>query len=178
MTKATPAAEIEQLIDRWIEGGEPIGPENLQTLAGKLAALFHVDSDEVAILALISSGKVLQFLVPEKLKAIGFIPLTSTSALAAKTARERRAEVQNNFSTSRHASVFEAVPLGRRGDENIHKIMSVPILADTKAVGVVQISRKGRTAKDAGPDFNSDELRKLQAVANTLARVVQLTQKA
>ena len=65
-------------------------------------------------------------MVPEKLTPVGTIPLTSTSALAARTARERKAELINNFSTARHANVFEAVPLGRDPGELIQKIMSVP----------------------------------------------------
>jgi GAF domain-containing protein len=177
MTKATLAGEIEQLIDRWMEDPEPVSSENLQTLAGKFAALFHVGADEVAILAATTGGKALQFLVPARLRVVGTIPFTSTAALAAKTAREKRAELQNKFSFTRHASVFEGVPLGWREGESIQKIMSAPILADGKTVGVVQISRKGRTPEEAGPDFTSDELRKLQSVTGTLVRIVQLAHK-
>ena len=75
MTKATPAAEIEQLIDRWMEDPEPGSSENLQTLAGKLAVLFHVDADEVAILAATSGGKALQFLIPAKSASCRHHPL-------------------------------------------------------------------------------------------------------
>ena len=48
--------------------------------------------------------------------------------------------------------------------------MSCPILADDKAVGVIQISRKGATPLDAGPDFMPADLQKLVAIARTLAK--------
>ena len=60
--------------------------------------------DEVAILAVSHRWRHLHFLVPEALKNVGFIPLTSNSALAARTARESRPEINNNFSAVRHAT--------------------------------------------------------------------------
>jgi len=106
-------------------------------------------------------NKSLKFVIPEKLSVIGSIPLSSTNALAARTARERKAELTNTFNTSRHASVFEGVPLGRHPGESIHKLMSAPIVDGTKVIGVVQISRKGHSASNAGPDFTQKDLRAL-----------------
>jgi hypothetical protein len=133
-----------------------------------------VQADEVAVLALVEKGKFLRFVLPEKLQSIGTIPLNSTVALAAKTVREKKGEIENTFATSRHASVFEGVPLGRRQGEMIYKIMSAPIVAENKAVGVVQISRKARTAAEAGPDFKTEDMRKLQGCCTLLARLLRL----
>src|SRR6266852_3443892 len=112
----------------------------------------------------------------EKLQAIGTIPMTSTNALAARTAREKRPELVNNFTAARHASVFEGVPLGRRHGELIHKIMSAPVTIENKVVGVVQISRKGRTATDAGPDFTQKDLRDLVSLTAVLGRFIKTCQ--
>src|SRR6202022_2355054 len=114
----------------------------LAQIAEALGKMFDVDSDEVAILAVSSKGKSLKFVIPEKLAIVGSIPLTSTNALAARTARERKAELSNNFNTSRHATVFEGVPLGRRQGETIHKIMSAPILDGRRATAATKIRRK------------------------------------
>ena len=80
----------------------------------------------------------------------------------------------NNFNTSRHASVFEAVPLGRRQGETIYKIMSAPILDGKKVAGVVQISRKGNSASDSGPDFTSKDLQNLTSLSTTLEKFLQI----
>jgi hypothetical protein len=112
-------------------------------VAQAIAQAFHVQPDEVAVLELSQRGKALKFVPPDKLRLVGSILLTSSMALAARTARERRLEIDNNFAAARHASVFEGMPLGRLRDESIHKIMSAPILQGNKVIGVVQISHKG-----------------------------------
>jgi hypothetical protein len=143
-------------------------------VAKVVGSLFGVEADEVAILKLVPKYKSLKFVIPEKLSPVGTIPLTSTTALAARTARERKAEVVNNFSTARHANVFEAVPLGRDPNELIQKIMSVPILDGNKVHGVVQISRKAATLAQAGADFTQKDLRALISLAPMLDRFLKL----
>ena len=179
VTKSTPAtADLDQLVGKM--EGETAAPdnENLDAIVQKIARAFGVKDDEVAILSVDEKRSLLRFIVPEKLKIVGTIPLTSTNALAAKTAREKRAETQNNFGNARHASVFEGVPLGRSPGETIQKIMSAPILADNKSIGVIQISKKGRSVDECGADFRSDDLRKLQAVAASLVKLIRATQKS
>jgi GAF domain-containing protein len=171
------ATELNRLVKRWAEHSAEIDSASLAAFSEKLAAIFGVKSDEVAILALDSTGKHLSFLVPEKLKAVGTIPVNSTTALVARTARDRRPDILNQFAGSRHASVFEGVPLGRREGEMIQKIMSVPIVSGENVVGVVQISRKGRTQQEAGADFGSGDLRVLQELSATLAQFVELSKK-
>ena len=173
MSRNSAAAEIEQVIGSW---GEASGPANflqLDELSAKIAGVFGVKPDEVAILAITGKGLMLRFLVPTKLQTVGTIPLSSTNALAAKTARERRAEIQNNFANARHASVFEGVPLGRNPGETIQKIMSAPILRDGKIAGVIQISRKARSQDTAGGDFQAEDLRKLQSLSAPLSKFLE-----
>jgi GAF domain-containing protein len=170
------ASELNRLVNRWIEQPSEIDSASLAAFCDKLAAIFSVKPDEVAILAVAGDGKHLRFLVPEKLKAVGTIPINSAHALVARTARERRPDLLNQFAGSRHASVFEGVPLGRREGEMIQKIMSVPIISSERVIGVVQISRKGRTQREAGPDFSSGDLRTLQSLTGTLAQFIELSQ--
>jgi hypothetical protein len=136
--------------------------------------LFGVDKDEVAILKLVSKYKSLRFVIPVQLSQVGTIPLTSATALAAKTARERKPDLLNNFSSARHANVFEAVPLGRDPGELIQKIMSAPILDGARVHGVVQISRKARSLAQAGADFTQKDLRTLVSLSPTLDRFLKL----
>ena len=120
----------------------------------------------------------MKFVIPQKLAAVGTIPLSSATALAARTARERRPELVNNFSTSRHATVFEGVPLGRDPAELIQKIMSAPILEGNQVRGVVQISRKGRSTSDAGLDFTQKDLQALGAISPALERFLKICASA
>jgi hypothetical protein len=170
----TQVVDLGSLVNAMVRGGHPPATKELGQMAEALGKMFDVDTDEVAILAVSSRSKCLRFVIPEKLAVVGSIPLTSTNALAARTARERKAELANNFNTSRHASVFEAVPLGRRQGETIHKIMSAPILDGGKVTGVVQISRKGSSARDAGPDFTQKDLRALSLLSPTLEMFLKL----
>jgi hypothetical protein len=170
-------------LKRWVgelvrkgEAGENVGLNRAVDLVSKH---FSVEHHEVAIFILSDDGRFLKFVVPEKLQAVGQIPLTSNNSLAARTARDKRPEIINHFSVVPHASVFEAVPLEeeRRGDP-IQKIMSAPIMLEKKLIGVMQISRKAATAAQAGPDFTATQLRELKTVSDTVAPCLPLCLKA
>lgn len=166
-------AELTRIVDALTNDPNPTDPDNLTRLAEHVAQFFGVHADEVAILAMSGQGKFLKFICPEKLQSVGTIPVTSNTALAARTVREKRPEMINNFTATRHASVFEGVPMGRRPGELIHKIMSAPITADGKVLGVLQISRKGRTPTEAGADFTPKDVRDLVAASGLLAPFVK-----
>ena len=145
----------------------------LGAVAEKIAKNLGVQTDEVAILGVSTRWRHLHFLVPQALKNVGFIPLTSNSALAARTARESKPEINNNFSAVRHATVFEGVKAATTRGESIQKIISAPILCDGKVVGVMQISRKGATPTEAGADFTADELGKVLALCRPMGKLVR-----
>ena len=167
-------AEFETLIGAMERVGQPPDTYALAKLCRTLSKMFSVDPDEVAILTVNTKLKNLKFIIPEKLSEVGTIPLTSSSALASRTARENRADLMNNFSSTRHATVFEGVPLGRKPGELIQKIMSAPIMDGTQVEGVVQISRKGQTPTAAGPDFTQRDLRTLVLLSPSLHRFLKL----
>src|SRR5712692_2429839 len=56
---------------------------SLASVAEKIAKTLSVRKDEVAIMGVSTRWRHLHFLVPEALKNVGFIPLSSNSALAA-----------------------------------------------------------------------------------------------
>ena len=170
-------ADLGRALDVLAQNSAPLDIESKARFAEQLGRMFSVKPDEVGILMLDDRNRVLKFVIPEKLQSVGSIPLSSSSALAARTARDKRPEVINTFASARHATVFEGVPLSRRRGELIHKLMSAPILAEGKVIGVVQISRKGRTPTDAGPDFSQQDLRELVGVNDVLARFITLCQE-
>jgi len=165
--------ELERLAEALdVEGAEP-AQIPLGTMAEKIAKNLGVKTDEVAILGVSTRWRHLHFLVPQALKNVGFIPMSSPSALAARTARDSRAEINNNFSAVRHATVFEGVKAATTTGESIQKIVSAPILCEGKVVGVMQISRKGATAMEAGADFTTEDLGKVLALCRPLGKLVR-----
>jgi hypothetical protein len=139
---------------------------------------FGVQSHEVAILALTPDERSLRFLAPDTHRAVGQIPLSSANSLAARTVREKRPEIINHFAVVPHASVFEGVPIAddMRGDP-IQKIMSAPIILGNQVIGVVQVSRKGKSLAEAGPDFTHPQLRELRTISEALAPCIILVNK-
>jgi hypothetical protein len=143
-----------------------------------IAKNFNVQTHEVAILGLTSDERSLRFLAPDALRTIGQVPLSSNNSLAARTFREKRGEIINHFTVVPHASVFEGVPVNEeQRTPPIQKIMSSPILLGPSAIGVVQVSRKGKTLADAGGDFTHPQLRELKTISDALAPCILLCNK-
>jgi len=153
--------ELEQLKgsrDQWTS----------ESICTMVAEMFQVTATEVALLEL--RGKLLHFLFPEELRTAGAIPISS-SAVAAQTAQQKKAEIFNSFAQINHFSVFELVKLGDSGldAQVIQKLMSAPVLDSSDGVlGVIQISRKGPRPAIAGPDFTPADLTKLESVARVI----------
>src|SRR5215831_4735757 len=139
-----------------------------EAICSAVAKTFGVKKTEVALLEV--AGRLLRFLYPAELKTTGVIPLSS-SAVAARTARTRRAELFNSFTRVQHSSVFEVVRLGdsEGQGEVIQKLMSAPVFSPAEEVlGVIQVSRKAQSTAKAGPDFAPEDLGKLKSVAATV----------
>lgn len=158
--------DLEQLAGFVLEDSSP------DEICASIAKLFDVKKTEVALLR--AAGSLLKFVFPAELKAVGAIPLSS-SAVAARTARSKRAELFNSFTRVKHSSVFEVVPLGQSGadTEVIQKLMSAPILnEDNTVLGVIQVCRKAHSPAQAGADFRTEDLARLKSVAHALSKVL------
>lgn len=166
-------SELERIASTLDVGGQEQPEIPIEAIGEKIARHMGVKTDELAILGVSHRWRHLHFLVPAALKNVGFIPLTSNSALAARTARESRPEINNNFTAVRHASVFEGVRTATTSGEAIQKIVSAPILCEGKVVGVMQVSRKGLNVNEAGPDFTGDDLGKVLALCRPLGKLVR-----
>lgn len=145
-----------------------------------ISELFRVSKAEVALLR--TEHDVLNFLFPSELKTAGFIPLSSASAVAARTANSRKVELFNNFVIVQHANVFESIKLSalgqsdRPGSNTIQKLMTIPVVDQQQHVlGVLQICRKGISPDDSGPDFTLDDLQNLETTARILAKLPFMT---
>ena len=168
----SPAVEIGRVVEEAIKRSRPLTDDEFVKIAQGLAKMFSVKADEVAILHLTDNGALLNFLYPVKLRKIGSIPLSTANSLAVRTARDKRPEMINNFPIQKHPTVFESVTLDPKAQEKhpIQKIMSAPLILDGKPVGVVQISRKGKSPMAAGADFTIRDLTSLVTTAGVLAK--------
>jgi hypothetical protein len=158
--------ELEQLAGMDSEGADP------ESICACVAKIFRVRETEVALLEL--GGSLLHFLYPIELRIAGAIPLSS-SAVAARTAGTKHAELFNGFTQVKHHSIFELVKLGDTGldEQVIQKLMSAPVLGtDGEVIGVIQVSRKAPRPAAAGPDFTPEDLRKLKTVAGLVGRLM------
>jgi transcriptional regulator with GAF, ATPase, and Fis domain len=171
----SPTVEVARIVDEAIKGGKGAAEEVLTRVVRELAKLFSVKVDEIALLQLSADNGMLKFLYPFKLRQVGTIPMTTTHSLAVRTARDKRPEMINNFPAHRHPTIFEAVSLESTTQEKhpIQKIMSAPLLLESKPVGVIQISRKGKSAAEAGPDFSIRDLTSLMTVASVVAKCMK-----
>lgn len=167
-------AGISKLVDEAIRSGDALSDENVEKIANEIAKTFQLKADEVALLVLRHNASVLSFLYPLKLRHVGIIPLTSTASLAVRTVKDKRPEMINNFPAQKHPTIFEAVELNPETKGSpIQKIMSAPLIAEGKAVGVMQVCRKGKTGPAAGPDFTIKDLTSLMTIAGLIAKTLK-----
>ena len=129
---------------------------------------FACKQDEVAILLVSADGRHLRFAAPRRYADLGSIPLTKRDSIAVGVLTRRSGEVINNVPMVKHVSFFESIKL-RDKPVPIQKMVSVPILLRGQAVGVAEVSRKGDTAKEAGPDFTPADLRRAQEIFDGVA---------
>jgi hypothetical protein len=131
-----------------------------------------VKPDEVGVLILTPDGKQLRFAAPRRFVDLGAIPVSKRDSIAVGVLSSGRGEVMNNVPAVKHVAFFESVKLRERAAP-IQKMITVPIAHQQQVFGVAQISRKGETPHQAGPDYTSEDLKQVQdffeAVAPYLA---------
>ncbi|HLY99581.1 MAG TPA: hypothetical protein VKT33_11025 [Candidatus Angelobacter sp.] len=170
MTLTAPLAQLASECQ-----SEGLTRQNAERIAAELAAVFGVQSDEVGILRLEKDSLV--FVHPAHLENVGKIPLNTSGSMAVRTFNSKRGEISNSFAQTRHTTFFEMIPAGKgtsipkdsKEKRTIQKMISCPVVAEEKSVGVIQVCRKGSSPLDAGQDFSSLDLQKLLGIAKTLA---------
>ena len=129
---------------------------------------FGCKQDEVAVLLLSSDGRHLRFVAPRRFAELGSIPTSKRDSIAVGVLSRRAGDVINNVPMVKHVSFFESIKLKDKPIP-IQKMVTTPLLVKGAPVGVVEISRKGETSRDAGPDFTPADLRHVQEVFEGIA---------
>jgi len=153
--------------------GEVDNPRELYLDMGErvvkaVGTAFGAKSDEVAILILTTDDRHLRFLAPRKFAELGTIPVTKRDSIAVNILGKKSGEAMNNVPMVKHVAFFESVKLRDRAVP-IQKMITVPILHQGQAIGVAQISRKGESPAEAGPDFTAADVMKAQDIFQAVA---------
>src|SRR5262249_39902769 len=134
-----------------------------------VAGAFGAKTDEVAILFLTSDARHLRFVAPRKFADLGTIPVTKPDSIAVHIFGRKVGAGMNNVPRAKNGGSFGS---GRRRDRRVpsQRRITGPILRGDGAIGVAQISRKGETPGEAGPDFPAGDVRKAQEIFQAVAR--------
>jgi hypothetical protein len=136
-----------------------------------VSSAFGTKLDEVAILVLTADQRHLRFVAPRKFASLGSIPVTKRDSIAVTVLGRRVGEAMNNVPMVKHVAFFESVKLRDRVLP-IQKMITVPILNGAEAIGVAQVSRKGETPSEAGPDFTAADVQKAQDIFQAVAPIL------
>ena len=157
---ASKKGEVDNPLELYLEMGERV--------VKAVGNAFAAKSDEVAILILTTDERHLRFVAPRKFAELGTIPITKRDSIAVNILAKRSGEAMNNVPMVKHVAFFESVKLRDR-PVPIQKMITVPILFQDQAIGVAQISRKGESPAEAGPDFTATDVRKAQDLFQAVA---------
>jgi hypothetical protein len=141
--------------------------------AGEIAGFFGTEPHEVGLFQIDSSGRFAIFRwPPQRLDSLITIPIKSfASSLISATARDRRATVDNAFAGTRHLFIYEQALAEKEQRLTVQKIMSAPVVAGGQLAWIIQVTRKGLTAEEAGPDFTATDLEHLERISATFADI-------
>lgn len=143
--------------------------EKLKVIAEDIAGFFSLRSHEVGLFSVNHKRHEISFLLPEGMAKAGHIPLNAVNSLVARTAIDLVPSLNNSFGSSRHLFMFEHMLAVKNDRISVQKIMSVPIICEGVAKGVIQVGRKGASLSEAGIDFTKENLDDLVKVAGMLA---------
>jgi hypothetical protein len=157
---ASKKGDVDNPLELYLEMGERV----VKAVGGA----FSAKADEVAILILTSDERHLRFVAPRKFAELGTIPITKRDSIAVNILAKKSGEAMNNVPMVKHVAFFESVKLRDR-PVPIQKMITVPILFQEQAIGVAQISRKGESPAEAGPDFTAADVKKAQDLFQAVA---------
>lgn len=141
----------------------------LKAIAEGVASFYSLRSHEVGLFSVNHKRQEISFLLPEGMAQKGHIPLTAMNSLVVQTVNDLVPYLDNNFTRSRHLFMFEHMLTEKSTRISVQKIMSVPIISEGVALGVIQVAKKGDFVSEAGADFTEQNLGDLVKIANILA---------
>ena len=125
--------------------------------------------DEMAILMLSVDRRMLEFVYPSELAAGGGnrFPLTVPS-LAGRVVQTGRNVLSNAAWDEPHLGFYERIRIKEQKPQQIQKLLAVGVKGpEGKVRAVIEVSRRGESAGQAGPDFRPEDQQLLERLAAT-----------
>jgi len=131
-----------------------------------VARTLKIKPDEVALLLVTTTGNTLKFMWPLPLyQSNSVLPASHKTAMASAVLQTRKGKVDNKMSESKHLRFFENVKGMESSGIPIQKMLALPLMAGANPVGVLEVSRKGKTPEAAGPNFTPEDAQALLGLA-------------
>ncbi|MFN7973729.1 MAG: hypothetical protein U0166_15510 [Acidobacteriota bacterium] len=132
-----------------------------------------VYEDEVAIF-LPKGADTFRFAAPLPLLEDGS-SFPSKGSLTLKVYNGDDPLVNNNVKVGKPLSIYERAKISERSPKPIQKMLAVPLKDREGKVGVLQVSRRGVSVREAGPDFGSKEEMDLTSIGKVAAPYLRRT---
>lgn len=143
----------------------------VKTIASFLAKRFAVTEAEIALLLLRPNRQVLRFAHPlEHFKGQTNVFPVNSPGVATNVVRSGRGMISNDMSRVSRLEIYEWIPTGGGKPKEIQKMIAAPLtLSGGEVIGVVEVSRKGKSPEEAGSNFTPGELTELTQIGAAVA---------
>ncbi len=142
-----------------------------EALADFICQRMGICAECVAILLLKDAGKVLRFAHPPELYKgqSNFFPVNRNN-IAGQVVLSERGNIENNLTRVPHFGIYEQAKVKGKAPKPIQKMVTAPLITpDKNILGAIQISKRGQTPQEAGPDFAPADLGKLSQICQVAA---------
>ena len=143
----------------------------LEALASATSKALDLRQNELAILILTRDRTLLEFVYPSELAEGGTnrFPLVVPS-LAGRVAQTGRSVLTNAAHDMPHLDFYERIRIKEARPRQIQKLLAVGVKgSDGKVQAVIDVSRRGDTPVEAGPDFRAEDQQRLERLAAAAA---------
>jgi hypothetical protein len=143
-------------------------------LAEAISQALKVKTEEVAVLILTSTRQTLRFVWPPQLfESQAAFPANHKSAIASIVLTTMKGKVDNKLAESKHLKFYESVKGMETSKVPIQKMVALPLVAGAQPLGVVEVSRKGATPEEAGPNFSPQDAQTLVGICKECAPLIE-----
>lgn len=146
---------MKQVLGASARDAAPGSSEKILELAADFllrALVRDLDNGRIAILKVLPESEQLAFVHPRHLARGNTLPLDRDS-FAGRVAILQQPLLENKVPEEPHKDFFERIPDERGTVRPIQKMIAAPLVLNSEAIGVVEVSRAAATPEAAGPDF-------------------------
>jgi hypothetical protein len=116
----------------------------------------------VFVLDMHRDGSLLEFTYPPQLKS-NMLPVDNKH-IAGRAAITKRSYISNNVREEKGFVILDW--LMSMGGAPIQKMITYPVIFIDEVIAVLQVTRRGVTLSDAGPNFQKEDLDKIKPLVN------------